>query len=134
MGADITELKTGEGKLYLCVVLDLFSKLIVGWSMHQRQDRQMVLRAVEMGIWQPRGDCSVILQSDRGSQFRSGDYQRLLKRNTLLCSMGTVGHCGDNAASEGYFRMLKRERTNLREIPDPRCCKGGPVRLRRAVP
>ena len=61
---DITELKTGEGKLYLCVVLDLFSKLVVGWSMHHRQDRQMVLRAVEMAIWQRRGGWSVILHSD----------------------------------------------------------------------
>lgn len=114
---DITELKTSEGKLYLCVVLDLFSKLVVGWSMHHRQDRQMVLRAVEMAIWQRRGDWSVILHSDRGSQFRTGDYQRLLKRNTLLCAMSAVGHCGDNAACEGFFGILKRERTNRMRYP-----------------
>ena len=111
---DITELKTDEGKLYLCVVIDLFSKLVIGWSMHHRQDRQMVIRAVEMAIWQRQGDWSVILHSDRGSQFRSSDYQRLLKRNTLVCSMSAVGHCGDNAACEGFFGMLKRERTNHR--------------------
>ncbi len=114
---DITELKTGEGKLYLCVVIDLFSKLVIGWSMHHQQDRQMVARAVEMAIWQRRGGWSVILHSDRGSQFRSGDYQRMLKRNTLLCSMSAVGHCGDNAACEGFFGMLKRERTNRRKYP-----------------
>lgn len=114
---DITELKTGEGKLYLCVVIDLFSKLVIGWSMHHRQDRQMVARAVEMAIWQRRGGWSVILHSDRGSQFRSGDYQRMLKRNTLLCSMSAVGHCGDNAACEGFFGMLKRERTNRKKYP-----------------
>ena len=75
---DITEFKTGEGKLYLCVVLDLFSKLVIGWSMHHRQDRQMVLRAVEMAVWQRQGSEPVILHSDRGSLFRSGDYQHCL--------------------------------------------------------
>ena len=109
---DITEIKTGEGKLYLCVVLDLFSKLVVGWSMHHRQDRQMVIRAVEMAIWQRQGGWSVILHSDRGSQFRCSDYQRFLNQNTLVGSMSAVGHCGDNAACEGFFGMLKRERTN----------------------
>lgn len=109
---DITEIATAEGKLYLCVVLDLFSKLVIGWSMHHRQDRQMVIRAVEMAIWQRQGGWSVILHSDRGSQFRSSDYQRYLTRNTLLCSMSAVGHCGDNAACEGFFGMLKRERVN----------------------
>ena len=109
---DITELKTDEGKLYLCAVIDLFSKLVIGWSMHHRQDRQMVIRAVEMAVWQRQGGWSVILHSDRGSQFRSSDYQRFLKRNTLICSMSAVGHCGDNAACEGFFGMLKRERTN----------------------
>jgi putative transposase len=112
---DITEIKTGEGKLYLCVVLDLFSKLVVGCSMHHRQDRQMVIRAVEMAIWQRQGGWSVILHSDRGSQFRSSDYQRFLMQNTLVCSMSAVGHCGDNAACEGFFGMLKRERTNRKD-------------------
>ncbi len=107
---DITEIATQEGKLFLCVVLDLYSKLVIGWSMHHRQDRQMVIRAVEMAIWQRQGDWSVILHSDRGSQFTSGDYQRFLNRNTLVCSMSAVGHCGDNAACEGFFGQLKRER------------------------
>ena len=77
----------------------------------------MVLRAVEMAIWQRRGGWSVILHSDRGSQFRSGDYQRFLNRNTLVCSMSAVGHCGDNATCEGFFGMLKRERTNRMRYP-----------------
>ncbi len=111
---DITELKTDEGKLYLCVVIDLFSKRVIGWSLHHRQDRQMVIQAVEMAVWQRQGRWSVILHSDRGSQFRSSDYQRFLKRNTLICSMSAVGHCGDNAACEGFFGVLKRERVNRR--------------------
>jgi len=109
---DITEFRTGEGKLYLCVVIDLFSNIVMGCSMHHRQDRQMVIRAVEMAVWQRHGDRSVILHSDRGGQFRSSDYQRFLALNTLICSMSAVGHCGDNAACEGFFGMLKRERTN----------------------
>jgi putative transposase len=107
---DITEIPTLEGKLFLCVVLDLFSKIVVGWSMHHRQDRHMVIRAVEMAVWQRQGGWSVILHSDRGCQFTSDDYQRFLNRNTLICSMSSVGHCGDNAACEGFFGMLKRER------------------------
>ena len=114
---DITELKTGEGRLYLCVVVDLYSKLIVGWSMHHRQDRQMVIRAVEMAVWQRQGHGEIILHSDRGSQFRSTDYQRFLKQNSLVCSMSAVGHCGDNAACEGFFGVLKRERTNRTKYP-----------------
>jgi len=80
--------------------------------MHHRQDRQMVLRAVEMAVWQRQGDGPVILHSDRGSQFRSGDYQRFLKKRGLECSMSAVGHCGDNAACEGFFGVLKRERVH----------------------
>ena len=111
---DIAEFKTQEGKLYLCVVIDLFNKLVIGWCMHHRQDRQIVLNAIGMAVWQRQGEGSVIVHSDRGSAFRSADYQRFLKRNTLICSMSAVGHCGDNAACEGLFGMLKRERTNQR--------------------
>lgn len=112
---DITEIKTAEGKLFLCVVIDLFSKLVIGWAMHHRQDRHMVIRAVEMALWQRQGVNPVILHSDRGCQFTSGDYQRHLGRNALISSMSAVGHCGDNAACEGFFGMLKRERTNHRK-------------------
>ncbi len=107
---DITEIKTQQAKLYLCVVLDLFDQRIVGWSMHHRQDRQMVIRAVQMAVWQRQEQHPLILHSDRGSQFRSGDYQDYLAANGLLCSMSAVGHCGDNAACGGFFGLLKRER------------------------
>ena len=109
---DITEVKTQQGKLYLCVVLDLYSKLVIGWSMHHRQDRQMVMRAVEMAVWQKQGGGASILHSDRGSQFTSGDYQRLLKLHGLISSMSAVGHCADNATGEGFFGVMKRERIN----------------------
>ena len=112
---DITEVLTLEGKLYLCIVLDLFSKLVMGWSMHHRQDRHMVVRAVQMAVWQRSGSSEVILHSDRGGQFISGTYQKFLGGNALVCSMSTVGHCADNAACEGFFGQLKRERVNHRQ-------------------
>ena len=105
---DITELKTGEGKLYLCVILDLFSKLVIGWSMHHRQDRQMVLRAVEMAIWQRRGGWSVIVHSDRGSQFRTGDYQRFL--NGICQGSWSLCHAASNSGS-GFSHTGRRTGT-----------------------
>lgn len=111
---DITEIPTLEGKLYLCVVVDLYSKLVVGWSMHHRQDRHMVVRAVQMAVWQREGSSEVILHSDRGGQFISGDYQKFLGGHALVCSMSAVGHCADNAACEGFFGVLKRELVHRR--------------------
>ena len=70
----------------------------------------MVVRAVQMAVWQRQQSSPVILHSDRGSQFRSGNYQNYLKANRLACSTSAVGHCGDNAAYEGFFGLLKRER------------------------
>ncbi len=70
----------------------------------------MVMRAVEMAVWQKQGVGASILHSDRGSQFTSGDYQRLLKKHGLVSSMSAVGHCADNAACEGFFGVIKRER------------------------
>ena len=110
---DITEIKTAEGKLFLCVVLDLFSKRAIGWSMHHRQDRQMAIKALEMACWTREQDTSVIIHSDRGSQFTSADYQRYVKEKGLISSMSAVGHCADNAACEGFFGLLKRERVKL---------------------
>ena len=109
------EILTLEGKLFLCIVLDLFSKLVMGWSMHHRQDRHMVVRAVQMAVWQRSGSSEIILHSDRGGQFISGTYQKFLGGNALICSMSAVGHCADNAACEGFFGQLKRERVNHRQ-------------------
>lgn len=113
---DITEICTGEGKLWLCVVLDLYSQLVVGWSMHHRQDRQMVIRVIKMAVWQREGQGQIILHSDRGSQFRSFDYQSFLKANNLVSSISAVGHCGDNAACDGFFGLIKRDQTTASDI------------------
>lgn len=77
--------------------------------MYHRQDRQMVIRAVKMAVWQRQESDPMILHSDRGGQFRSDDYQHYLTSNGLACSMSAVGHCGDNAACESLFGVLKRE-------------------------
>ena len=112
---DITYVRTAEAWLYVCVVIDLYSKRVVGWSMSRTQNRELVLKAVMMAL-HPRGDADepVVLHSDRGTQFTSGAYQTFLKDHQLVCSMSAVGHCADNAASEGFFGMLKRERVHRR--------------------
>ena len=111
---DITYIETGEGWLYLSAVLDLHSGVIVGWSMSHRQTRDLVLQAVLMALWQREDRSPVILHSDRGCQFTSGEYQRFLVGHRLVCSMSAVGSCADNAAMEGSFGLLKRERVNRR--------------------
>jgi putative transposase len=111
---DITYLRTAEGWLYLCVVLDLFSRLVVGWSMSVRQDRALVLRAVLMALWQREDRELVVLHSDRGTQFTSDEYQQFLAGHNLTCSMSAVGSCADNAAAESFFGLLKRDRVYRR--------------------
>lgn len=112
---DITYIRTAEHWLYLCVVLDLYSGIVVGWSMSPRQERHLVLQAVLMALWQRPQRSPVILHSDRGCQFTSEEYQRFLKGHSLICSMSAVGSCADNAAAESFFGVLKRERVNRRQ-------------------
>jgi len=111
---DITYIETAEGWLYLSAVLDLYSGIVVGWSMSHRQTRDLVMQAILMALWQREDRSPVVLHSDRGCQFTSGEYQRFLKGHNLICSMSAVGSCADNAAMEGFFGMLKRERVNRR--------------------
>src|SRR3569832_528436 len=112
---DITYVRTAEHWLYQCVVLDLYSGIVVGRSMSHRQERQLVLQAVLMALWQREARTPVILHSDRGCQFTSDEYQRFLKGHHLICSMSAVGSCADNAAAESFFGVLKRERVNRRQ-------------------
>ena len=111
---DITYVRTAEEWLYLCVVIDLYSGMVVGWSMSHRQERQLVIQAVLMALWQRQDKTPVILHSDRGTQFTSDEYQRFLKGHNLIGSMRAVGSCADNAAAESFFGVLKRERVNRR--------------------
>lgn len=111
---DITYIRTGEGWLYLCVVIDLFSTVVVGWSMSHVMEKQLVLQAVLMAMWQKSHDRPAVLHSDRGSQFTSHEYQKFLRDHNLISSMSAVGNCYDNAAAESFFGLLKRERVNRR--------------------
>ena len=112
---DITYIRVTDTWLYLCVVVDLHSGIVVGWSMSRCQERHLVLQAVLMALWQREDEAPVILHSDRGCQFTSDDYQRFLVGHNLTCSMSAAGSCADNAAAESFFGMLKRERVNRRQ-------------------
>ncbi len=107
--ADITYIPTKMGWLYLAVVMDLFSRKIVGWSMSDTIDSQLVQSAMKMALAGRNPDAGVIHHSDRGVQYACGDFQKLLKDNKALCSMSRKGNCWDNACVESFFGSLKNE-------------------------
>ena len=111
---DITYIRTHEGWLYLCVVLDLFNKKVVGWSMKSKLTRDLVLDALLMAVWRRRPKQPVIVHSDQGSQYGSDDWVRFCQAHNLLPSMSRRGNCYDNAAAESFFSSLKRERVRRR--------------------
>ena len=115
---DITYLRTHEGWLYLAVVLDLFSRQVVGWSMQSRIDRELAINALLMAVWRRRPTREVLVHSDQGSQFSSYDWQDFLKDHNLKPSMSRRGNCHDNAVAESFFQLLKRERVRRRTYPD----------------
>ena len=106
---DITYLWTGESWLYLAVVLDLFSRMVVGWAMDKRMKAGLVCDALQMALWRRRMPKGVIVHSDRGSQYCSRVYQALLAKHDLICSMSGKGNCYDNAVAESFFHTLKVE-------------------------
>jgi len=108
--ADITFVWTREGWLYLAVVMDLFSRRIVGWSMQSRLKRELVIDALKMAMGSRHVGNSLLCHSDRGSQYASGDYQALLAGASIACSMSRKGDCWDNAPVESFFATLKVER------------------------
>ena len=108
-GCDITYLRTEEGWLYLAVVMDLFSRKIVGWAMSERMTRNLVQEALKMAVRARNPQPGLILHSDRGSQYCSGDYQKLLDFYEIKCSMSRRGNCWDNAPVESFFGSLKTE-------------------------
>jgi putative transposase len=107
---DITHIRTHEGWLYLAVVLDLFSRQIVGWSMQSQMDKELVISALLMAIWRRKPQQTVLIHSDQGSQFSSYEWQAFLKEHNLKQSMSRRGNCHDNAVVESFFQLLKRER------------------------
>ena len=107
--SDISYVWTGEGWLYLAVVMDLYSRAIVGWSMSRRMTQQLVCDALTMALFRRHFPKGTIIHSDRGSQYCSNRYQRLIKNNGLRCSMGRKANCYDNAVTESFFHTLKVE-------------------------
>jgi len=107
--ADITYIPTCEGWLYLAVVEDLFSRMIVGWSMSESMESRLVVDALEMAIARRRPGVGLLTHSDRGSQYASEHYQRVLALAGIVCSMSEVGQCWDNAPMESFFGRLKCE-------------------------
>jgi transposase InsO family protein len=108
-GADITYLPTSEGWLYLAVVEDLFSRMVVGWSMAASMESRLVVDALEMAIARRHPAAGLVAHSDRGSQYASDHYQRVLADAMIVCSMSGVGQCWDNAPVESLFGRLKCE-------------------------
>ena len=107
---DITYIRTHEGWLYLTVVIDLYSRAVVGWSMNSTMATELVLDALMMAVWRRRPKTPVMIHSDQGSQFGSDDFNRWCKDNHLVPSMSRRGNCWDNAVAEFFFSSLKKER------------------------
>jgi transposase InsO family protein len=106
---DISYIWTNEGWLYLAVVIDLYSRAVIGWSIQSTMSRQLVCDALTMALWRrgfPRG---VLFHSDRGSQYCSDDYQKMLKHYKFICSMSRKGNCWDNSVAESFFNTIKTE-------------------------
>jgi transposase InsO family protein len=112
--SDITYIWTLEGWLYLAAVIDLHSRMVVGWSMSERLDRSLVLDGLSMATGRRSPGPGLIHHSDRGSQYASFDYQRALAKHEMLCSMSRKGDCWDNAVAESFFSTLKTERVHHR--------------------
>jgi putative transposase len=108
--ADISYVWTFEGWLYLAVVMELYSRRIVGWAMSDRMKKQLAIDALAMAYWQRKPLKGLLHHSDRGSQYACYDYQKQLESYGMLASMSRKGNCWDNAPTERFFRSLKSER------------------------
>lgn len=111
---DITYIKTHEGWLYLAVVIDLFSRRVVGWSAQPRMTTDLALQALLAAVWRRKPKARVMIHSDQGSQFTSREWQVFLAQHNLEPSMSRRGNCHDNAVAESFFQLLKRERVRRR--------------------
>ncbi|HHO8394719.1 IS3 family transposase [Klebsiella pneumoniae] len=111
---DITYIRTWQGWLYLAVVIDLFARNVVGWSMKPTLSRELALDALMMAVWRRKPDGEVIVRSDQGSQYGGDDWQRFCRANNLVPSMSRRGNCWDNAVAESFFSSLKKERIRKR--------------------
>lgn len=111
---DITYIRTWQGWLYLAVVLDLYARKVVGWSMKPTLSRELALDALLMAVWRRKPAQPVLVHSDQGSQYGSDDWRRFCHANNLEPSMSRRGNCWDNAVAESFFSSLKKERIRKR--------------------
>ena len=114
---DITYIRTHEGWLYLSVVIDLFSRRVVGWSAQPRMTTDLALQALLAAVWRRKPKTRVMIHSDQGSQFTSREWQSFLGQHNLSASMSRRGNCHDNAVAESFFQLLKRERIKCQTYP-----------------
>jgi putative transposase len=110
---DITYIPTSEGWLYLAVFIDLYSRMVVGWSMSNRINAKLTCDSLLMAIWKRKPSKGLMVHSDRGSQYASHKFQDLLRTHSYVCSMSRKGNCWDNAPAESFFHTLKTELVNL---------------------
>jgi len=106
---DITYIWTMEGWLYLAIIIDLYSRKVVGWAIDKRMTKQLVIDALVMAVWRRKPYSGLIFHSDRGSQYCSHDFQDTLKQHKIVSSMSRKGDCWDNAVAESFFGTLKTE-------------------------
>ncbi len=106
---DITGIPTREGWLYLAVIIDLYSRAVIGWAMHPRMKSNLVTDALKMALMRRKVRSPLLLHSDQGSQYAAVDYQAMLALNGIDCSMSRKGNCWDNAVAESFFHSLKTE-------------------------
>ncbi len=112
---DITYLRTHEGFAYLCVVIDLFSRRVVGWAIQSRQTSELAVQALLMAIWRRKPGSGLLIHSDQGVQFTSREWAAFLREHNLEHSMSRRGNCHDNAVAESFFQLLKREKVRRRK-------------------
>ena len=111
---DITYIRTLKGFAYLAIVIDLYSRRVVGWLMQSHQTMDVALQALLMAVWRRKPQGKVLIHSDQGSQFTSMDWASFLKHHNLEHSISRHGNCHDNAVAESFFNLLQRERIRRR--------------------
>jgi transposase InsO family protein len=110
--SDYTYIPTREGWLYLAVVMDLYSRLIIGWSMAERRNQALTVDAVKMAMFRRGHVQGLLVHSDQGMEYRTAEYHQLLRENGMTASMSRKGNCLDNAAMESFFHTLKTEHSH----------------------
>ncbi len=107
--SDITLIPTRQGWLYLAVIIDLYSRAVIGWAMHKRMGTELVTDALKMALMRRKVRRSLLLHSDQGSRYAAANYRAIVAENGIECSMSRKGNCWDNAVAESFFHTLKTE-------------------------